>query len=195
MRQVASAAPMTTLPAPVRASNDCTSASCPLQLRARLFLRLPPSRRRKSRIRALLGDYVYRTSTKNGRLCASHSDGIEAATDLPTYRNRYAQYRLDPDLQRLHAEVPPLVTWDDHEVANDYADKWSERFDDPELFSCSARRPTTCYEHMPVRPILSHATGRYARLRPLRLRRPSRLVLSKNFPVLVGREFRPKSSI
>ena len=67
-----------------------------------------------------------------------HSDGIEAAT-LPTYRNRYAQYRLDPDLQRLHAEVPALVTWDDHEVQNDYADKWSKIFDDPELFLHSPR--------------------------------------------------------
>src|SRR5262249_55164584 len=37
------------------------------------------------------------------------------------YRNRYALYRLDEDLQNLHASVPCLTTWDDHEVDNNYA--------------------------------------------------------------------------
>jgi alkaline phosphatase D len=88
-----------------------------------------------------------------------HSDGIEAAS-LPTYRNRYAQYRLDADLQRLHAEAPALVTWDDHEVQNDYADKWSEYFDDPELFlQRRAAAYRAFYEHMPVRPIMSQPNG------------------------------------
>jgi alkaline phosphatase D len=79
---------------------------------------------------------------------------------LPTYRNRYAQYRLDPDLQNLHAHVPAMVTWDDHEVQNDYADKWSEYFDDPELFLLRrAAAYQAFYEHMPVRPILSRPQG------------------------------------
>jgi alkaline phosphatase D len=88
-----------------------------------------------------------------------HSDGVEAAT-LPTYRNRYAQYRLDQDLQRLHAQVPALVTWDDHEVQNDYADKYSEYFDDPAQFLIRrAAAYQAFYEHMPVRPILSRSNG------------------------------------
>ena len=77
-----------------------------------------------------LGDYIYEYVDRVRPTVRRHSDGVEAAT-LPTYRNRYAQYRLDPDLQRLHAEVPALVTWDDHEVQNDYADQWSATFDDP----------------------------------------------------------------
>ncbi|MGO9768394.1 MAG: alkaline phosphatase D family protein [Roseiarcus sp.] len=80
-----------------------------------------------------LGDYIYDYIEERRPIVRRHSDGIEAAT-LPTYRNRYAQYRLAQDLQRLHAEVPVLVTWDDHEVQNDYADKWSQYFDDPERF-------------------------------------------------------------
>ena len=40
---------------------------------------------------------------------------------LEDYRNRYALYRLDPDLQDAHAAYPFLVTWDDHEVDNNYA--------------------------------------------------------------------------
>ena len=38
------------------------------------------------------------------------------------YRARYALYRSDPDLQAAHAACPWIVTWDDHEVDNDYAD-------------------------------------------------------------------------
>ena len=103
-------------------------------------------------------------SRRSGRRCAATRDGIEAAT-LPTYRNRYAQYRLDPDLQRLHAEVPACVTWDDHEVANDYGDKWSERFDDPQMFLMRrAAAYQAFYEHMPVRPILSLPNGPIMRL-------------------------------
>lgn len=106
-----------------------------------------------------LGDYIYEYVEENRPTVRRHSDGIEAAT-LPTYRNRYAQYRLDPDLQRLHAEVPALVTWDDHEVQNDYADKWSEYFDDPEQFLLRrAAAYQAFYEHMPVRPILSRPNG------------------------------------
>ncbi|MGB6543071.1 MAG: alkaline phosphatase D family protein [Xanthobacteraceae bacterium] len=106
-----------------------------------------------------LGDYIYEYVELIRRTVRRHSDGIDAAT-LPTYRNRYAQYRLDQDLQRLHAEVPALVTWDDHEVQNDYADKWSQYFDDPAQFLVRrAAAYQAFYEHMPVRPILSRPDG------------------------------------
>ncbi len=111
-----------------------------------------------------LGDYIYETIEEKRAIVRRHSDGIVAAT-LPTYRNRYAQYRLDPDLQRLHAEVPALVTWDDHEVQNDYADKWSETFDDPERFLLRrAAAYRAFYEHMPVRPMLSRPEGPVMRI-------------------------------
>ena len=106
-----------------------------------------------------LGDYIYETIEQSRAIVRRHSDGIEAST-LPTYRNRYAQYRLDPDLQGLHAQVPAVVTWDDHEVQNDYADKWSETFDDPEQFlRRRAAAYQAFYEHMPVRPIMSRPNG------------------------------------
>jgi len=106
-----------------------------------------------------LGDYIYETIEEYRPIVRRHSDGIEAAT-LPTYRNRYAQYRLDQDLQRLHAQVPALVTWDDHEVQNDYADQWSEYFDEPAQFLLRrAAAYQAFYEHMPVRPVLSRPNG------------------------------------
>jgi len=38
---------------------------------------------------------------------------------LADYRLRYAAYRSDPDLQRLHQMFPMIAQWDDHELAND----------------------------------------------------------------------------
>jgi len=106
-----------------------------------------------------LGDYIYEAIEQNRPIVRRHSDGVEAAT-LPTYRNRYAQYRLDVDLQHLHAQVPAIVTWDDHEVQNDYADKWSWTFDDPTQFLIRrAAAYQAFYEHMPVRPIISRPSG------------------------------------
>jgi alkaline phosphatase D len=111
-----------------------------------------------------LGDYIYEYVEQVRPTVRTHSDGIEAAT-LPTYRNRYAQYRLDPDLRRLHATAPALVTWDDHEVSNDYADGYSQFFDDPALFlQRRAGAYQAFYEHMPVRPILSRPNGPVMRI-------------------------------
>lgn len=38
---------------------------------------------------------------------------------LEDYRARYALYRTDPGLQRLHASAPMIAIWDDHEHTND----------------------------------------------------------------------------
>jgi alkaline phosphatase D len=97
-----------------------------------------------------LGDYIYEFVSQLPGKVRQHSDGA-AATDLRTYRNRYAQYRTDPDLQAVHAAAPCIATWDDHEVQNDYADRWSQTFDDPEVFL--ARRAAAYrafWEHMPL---------------------------------------------
>ncbi len=108
---------------------------------------------------AFLGDYIYEYVEKKKPVVRHHSDGV-TASDLRTYRNRYAQYRTDPDLQRLHAEVPAIMVWDDHEVQNDYADMWSETFDDPkEFLKRRAAAYQAYYEHMPLRPSPSQPNG------------------------------------
>jgi alkaline phosphatase D len=97
-----------------------------------------------------LGDYIYEYFSLSPQKVRTHSDGVDA-TDLRTYRNRYAQYKTDPDLQAVHAAAPCLATWDDHEVQNDYADHWSQTFDDPAAFL--ARRAAAYrafWEHMPL---------------------------------------------
>ncbi len=110
-----------------------------------------------------LGDYIYEYVTRSAKKVRLHSDGVEA-TDLRTYRNRHAQYKTDPDLQRLHATSPCLATWDDHEVQNDYADRWSQDFADPQAF---LRRRAAAYrafwEHMPL-PLAAMPQGPNARI-------------------------------
>jgi alkaline phosphatase D len=74
-----------------------------------------------------LGDYIYETainSVGGNRHDAKLAlpDVFELATDtLDLYRMRYALHRTDPDLQAAHAAVPWVLTWDDHEVQDNYA--------------------------------------------------------------------------
>jgi alkaline phosphatase D len=69
-----------------------------------------------------LGDYLYEYGTgqfdAGGTVVRVHAPTHEIIT-LADYRTRHAQYKTDPDLQALHASVPWIITWDDHEVAND----------------------------------------------------------------------------
>lgn len=78
-----------------------------------------------------LGDYIYEYAkgtypsaeqTIPDRLLAPESE-IVALTD---YRLRYATYRADPDLQRLHQVLPMIAVWDDHESANDSYENGAE---------------------------------------------------------------------
>ncbi|KQM65574.1 alkaline phosphatase [Sphingomonas sp. Leaf17] len=71
-----------------------------------------------------LGDYFYEYApggypalkdTVAGRLPEPQHEIVA----LADYRLRYASYRADPDLQALHAKLPMIVQWDDHESAND----------------------------------------------------------------------------
>src|SRR6185436_12396249 len=136
-----------------------------------------------------LGDYIYEYVDRVRPTVRRHSDDVEATT-LPTYRNRYAQYRMDPDLQRLHAEVPALVTWDDHEVQDDYASEWSATFEDPARFR--ARRAAAYqafYEHMPLRPSRSRPQGA-----ALRLYDRFRFGDLVEFSTLDGRQYRSREA-
>ena len=96
-----------------------------------------------------LGDYLYETAPADGQ---PRRHITPAPTDLAGYRLRHALYRTDPDLQAAHAALPFVLTWDDHEVENDYAADQSERFDPPAAFR---RRRAAAYraywEHLPLR--------------------------------------------
>ena len=70
-----------------------------------------------------LGDYFY--EYKRGdypsakQVIAGREAPLDEAATLATYRERFATYRSDPDLQRLHQALPMVAMWDDHETSND----------------------------------------------------------------------------
>ena len=111
-----------------------------------------------------LGDYIYEESETKLDLPRRHQHRAVLQT-LADYRSRYAEHRLDPDLQRLHAEAAALLTWDDHEVANDYAGDVSPKEGDPEKFRRRrAAAYQAFYEFMPVSPLRSRPHGAEMRL-------------------------------
>jgi alkaline phosphatase D len=96
-----------------------------------------------------VGDYIYESSWGRDHV---RKHGAPEPHTLEDYRIRHALYRSDPDLQAAHAACPWLVTWDDHEVSNDYADDQSQGLHPREWFL--ARRAAAYrayYEHMPLR--------------------------------------------
>jgi alkaline phosphatase D len=69
-----------------------------------------------------LGDYIYAEtyhSVAGGT--GVRNDKVGVATTLDDYRGKYALYRSDKALRKLHARFPMITIWDDHEVQNNYA--------------------------------------------------------------------------
>jgi alkaline phosphatase D len=71
-----------------------------------------------------LGDYIY--EYPRGGYASGDAEAlgreVDPATEilsLEDYRQRHAQYRTDADLQALHAAMPMIAVWDDHEITND----------------------------------------------------------------------------
>ena len=98
---------------------------------------------------AFLGDYIYEWGPYALRHPARATRSHESFT-LDQDRARYAQYKSDPQLQAAHHAAPWIVTWDDHEVANDYTPDRDERLD-PRFALRRAAAYQAFYEHMPLR--------------------------------------------
>ena len=86
-----------------------------------------------------LGDYIYeygRTDDSGAPAYASEqaaelgreAEPVHEIVSLADYRRRYALYRSDPDLQALHAALPMIAVWDDHEVTNDAWEDGAENY-------------------------------------------------------------------
>ena len=110
---------------------------------------------------AFLGDYIYE-SHWGRHLVRSH--GAPEPYTLAEYRARYALYKSDPDLQAAHAACPWIVTWDDHEVDNDYAgDRAADDLEPARFVARRAAAYRAYYEHMPL-PARMRPHGAHMRL-------------------------------
>lgn len=99
-----------------------------------------------------LGDFIYEDrGGRHGAQVVRRHVGAEPAMTLADYRLRYAQYRMDPDLQAAQAVAPWLVVFDDHEVANNWADETPE-VRQPDFPRRRAAALQAFYENMPLRP-------------------------------------------
>ena len=100
-----------------------------------------------------LGDYIYEYPA------AAHAVRLPTGgwvMTLEDYRARYALHKGDADLQAMHAACPWLVTWDDHEVQNDYAGVHPGDSGAPvaNFLERRAAAYQAYYEHMPLRAIV-----------------------------------------
>jgi alkaline phosphatase D len=121
------------------------------------------------------GDYIYEhwagrqcpQDAAGERSCFRSHVGDEIYT-LDDYRRRYAQYKMDADLQSAHAAAAFLPTWDDHEIDNNWADIWDEQGTPPEMFLLRRHAAMQAwYENMPVRREQFPGLGRLKMFRRL----------------------------
>ena len=100
-----------------------------------------------------LGDYIYENGPSKFDPSRPRQHNSEEIMSLADYRNRYALYKLDADLQAAHHAAPWLVTWDDHEVDNNYAGAISEKkgVAPADFLLRRAAAYKAAYEHQPLR--------------------------------------------
>ena len=137
-----------------------------------------------------LGDYIYEypSAARPGR--PGQGNWVISLDD---YRRRYALYKSDPDLRAMHAACPWLVTWDDHEVQNDYAGPQRGE-GGPVVADFAARRAAAYqayYEHMPVRAAtLTQAIGGINRGAEMRIYSQVHFGRLASLTLLDGRQYR-----
>jgi phosphodiesterase/alkaline phosphatase D-like protein len=111
-----------------------------------------------------LGDYIYEYPNAKNAVRVPTGGWVRSLAD---YRARYALHKSDPDLQAMHAVCPWLLTWDDHEVQNDYAGLKEGQSGTPvaDFAALRAAAYQAYYEHMPLRAVGSHQGFRRSRER------------------------------
>lgn len=104
------------------------------------------------------GDYIYEgrgSRVYNGSGGTSENPRQHFGGEiysLDDYRRRYAQYKMDTDLQASHASAAWFVTWDDHEIDNNWVSALDQDGVPPEIFALRQQAAMQAfYEHMPLR--------------------------------------------
>lgn len=104
------------------------------------------------------GDYIY--EGRGARVFNSSAGPQEnprqhfggEVYSLDDYRRRYAQYRMDTDLQDAHASTAWYMTWDDHEIDNNWVSDIDQDGSQPDIFALRKQAAVQAYyEHMPFR--------------------------------------------
>lgn len=104
------------------------------------------------------GDYIY--EGRGSRVWNSPNGPVENVRQhfggeiysLDDYRRRYAQYKMDTDLQAAHAAAPWFSVWDDHETDNNWASETDQDGTAADVFALRRQAAAQAYyEAMPLR--------------------------------------------
>jgi alkaline phosphatase D len=106
-----------------------------------------------------LGDYLYEYdaagyASAGAAALGRTSQPANELLSLADYRRRHAQYKSDADAKTLHARMPMIAVWDDHEIANDAWKDGAENHSPATEGSWAARRAAALqayHEWMPIR--------------------------------------------
>jgi len=104
-----------------------------------------------------LGDYIYEYKDGEYPNPAVFGRNVLPANEilsLSDYRTRHALYKSDVNLKLLHARMPMIAIWDDHEFANDAYMTGAENHTDPAEGTFAARKAAALqayHEWMPIR--------------------------------------------
>jgi alkaline phosphatase D len=108
-----------------------------------------------------LGDYIYEYGSDPAKFGNSDAVALGRVTapsndivSLEDYRTRYALYRTDPNLKALHASMPWITVWDDHEFANNSWVDGAENHNSATQGAWSDRKAIAArvyHEWMPIR--------------------------------------------
>ncbi len=142
------------------------------------------------------GDYIYEygvASTRETDWAQGRKEQLLPVTEIlaiADYRLRYASYRADPDLQRLHQLAPMVALWDDHESSNDSYEAGAQNHQPDKEGDWNIRRAAAMQvyrEWMPVsdEPWKAYPIGTLATL----YRTESRL-LARTKPADIGATFK-----
>ena len=113
-----------------------------------------------------LGDYFYEYERGKyprleealaGRLIEPANEALH----LADYRLRYAAYRADPDLRRLHQNFPMIAMWDDHESANDSWQGGAENHQPESEGTWDARKTAAMRAYREWMPVSDNAFEEY----------------------------------
>jgi alkaline phosphatase D len=112
------------------------------------------------------GDYLYEYPvgtypTVDQALAGRAIDPLHEIVALDDYRARYASYRSDPDLQRLHQLYPMLHVSDDHESANDAYAQGAENHDPATEGAWEARKRAAIRARAEWMPVSDAAWASY----------------------------------
>lgn len=113
-----------------------------------------------------LGDYFYEYGRGNYPSTAEANPERELWPEseivaLADYRLRYATYRKDPDLQRIHQVMPMIAVWDDHESANDSWENGAQNHQPDTEGEWSVRKAAAKRAYYEWMPVAEHAYSTY----------------------------------